>query len=151
MASHSVDGGEMVDRALWVSISELARIKGRSKQAVSKRVKRLVENRVLETKGGDGGKVLVNRDGYDHATGAEIDRALWVSLSELSRIIGTSKQAVSKRVKRLVESQLLQTMAGDGGEVLVDRVSYGRAIGENTDPAQICAGSSILGADGGRR
>jgi hypothetical protein len=61
---------------------------------------------------------------------------LWVSISELARIKGKSKQGVSKRVKRLVDSQLLETRPGDGGEILVNRVAYDRAIGEHTDPAQ---------------
>jgi DNA-binding Lrp family transcriptional regulator len=61
---------------------------------------------------------------------------LWVSISELARIKGKSKQGVSKRVKRLVDSQLIETRAGEGGEVLVNRVAYDRAIGEHTDPAQ---------------
>ncbi|MDP1866988.1 MAG: helix-turn-helix domain-containing protein [Bradyrhizobium sp.] len=68
---------------------------------------------------------------------AEVDgQGIWVSISELARIKGKSKQAVSKRVKRLVESKALETRPGDGGEILVNRVAYDRAIGAHTDPAQ---------------
>lgn len=72
----------------------------------------------------------------DAAAGA-VDPGLWVSISELARLKGKSKQAISKRVKRLVESQALETRSGEGGEVLVNRVAFDRAVGENTDPAQL--------------
>ena len=64
------------------------------------------------------------------------DASLWVSISGLAKLKGKSKQGVSKRVKRLIESGVLETRPGKGGEVLVNRVAYDRAIGEHTDPAQ---------------
>lgn len=83
------------------------------------------------------------------AAAAASDPALWVPISELARIKGKSKQAISKRVKRLVDSQMLETRAGEGGQVLVNRVAYDRAVGEMTDPAQALRnpGLEIEGAD----
>ncbi|KRR16876.1 hypothetical protein [Bradyrhizobium retamae] len=78
------------------------------------------------------------------AAAAASDPALWVSISELARIKGKSKQAVSKRVKRLVESRALETKAGEGGEVMVNRVAYDRAVGETTDPAQALRNPGLM-------
>lgn len=69
------------------------------------------------------------------AAPSEVSAALWVSISELARRKGKSKQAVSKRVKRLRDSGTI-TVREDGSEVLVNIVEYDRAIGETTDPAQ---------------
>ena len=54
---------------LWVTVSELANIKGVKKQAVSKRLKGLEERGLVSTKPGPRGSKLVNRAEYDHAIG----------------------------------------------------------------------------------
>ncbi len=74
-------------------------------------------------------------DGQPVDSAAPESADLWVSISELARIKGKSKQGVSKRVKRLVDSGMLQTTP-DGAEIKVNIVAYNRAIGEHTDPAQ---------------
>lgn len=60
---------------------------------------------------------------------------LWVTISRLAEIKGTSKQAVSKRVKRLRESGAIDVRV-EGPVTKVNLVQYDRAIGANTDPAQ---------------
>jgi DNA-binding IscR family transcriptional regulator len=58
-----------LDAGLWLSISEIARQKNKSRQAVAKRVDSLVEAGLLETKPGEGGTKLVNLAQYDRAVG----------------------------------------------------------------------------------
>lgn len=63
-----------VDGALWVSITELAAIKKKSKQGISKRVKRLQDSGAITVKE-DGQKILVNLVEYNRAIGEHTDPA----------------------------------------------------------------------------
>lgn len=58
-----------LDAGLWLSISDIARQKGKSRQAIAKRVDSLVEAGKLETKPGDAGTKLVNLAQFDRAVG----------------------------------------------------------------------------------
>lgn len=58
-----------LDGGLWLSISEIARMKDKSRQAIAKRVDALVEAGKLTTKPGDNGTKLVNLAQYDRAVG----------------------------------------------------------------------------------
>lgn len=60
---------------IWLPVSEIARQKGISKQAVSKRVARFCDQGLLETKTGDRGAVLVNLVEYDRIAGEVTDFA----------------------------------------------------------------------------
>jgi DNA-binding Lrp family transcriptional regulator len=62
--------------------------------------------------------------------------AAWVSISELARLKGLSKAAVSERVKGLVDKGQLATKPGKGKVVLVNLAAFDRAIGETTDLAR---------------
>lgn len=67
-----------------------------------------------------------------------VDAQLWVSLAEAGRrqTPPVSREAVRKRVERLVEAGRLTTKPGPRGAVLVNIVAYLRAVSEETDPAQ---------------
>ncbi len=54
---------------LWLSISDIARQKDKSRQAIAKRVDALVEAGKIETKPGPNGTKLVNLAQYDRAVG----------------------------------------------------------------------------------
>jgi DNA-binding IscR family transcriptional regulator len=54
---------------LWLSISEIARLKGKSRQAVAKRVAALVADGLLDTRPGENGTKLVNLAQFDRAVG----------------------------------------------------------------------------------
>jgi hypothetical protein len=63
------------DGALWVSISELASLKGVTKQSISERVARLETSRLLATRKGSANTKLVNLAEYDRAVGETTDLA----------------------------------------------------------------------------
>ena len=65
----SDEPGLDLDAGLWLSISEIARQKDISRQAVAKRVDQLVALGKLQTKPGDNGTKLVNLAQYDRAIG----------------------------------------------------------------------------------
>ncbi|KFC63989.1 MarR family protein [Bosea sp. LC85] len=62
--------------------------------------------------------------------------AAWVSVSDLARLKGLSKAAVSERVKGLVAKGQLSTKPGKGKVVLVNLAAFDRVIGETTDLAR---------------
>jgi hypothetical protein len=62
-----------LDGGLWLSISEIARIKEKSRQAIAKRVDALAEAGKLQTKPGEGGTKLVNLAQFDRAVGESGD------------------------------------------------------------------------------
>ncbi|MCK7615194.1 winged helix-turn-helix domain-containing protein [Roseibium sediminicola] len=64
-------------------------------------------------------------------TGADV----WVSIAELARLNGVSKQAVSKRVKRFEDAGQL-TVRKNGRERHVNAAVYARLVKDTTDPAQ---------------
>ena len=68
-------------------------------------------------------------------TGAdEVDAAgLWMTISDLARARGVSKQAASKRVERFEAQKLIETRIGPRGTKLVNVAQFDRAAGEATD------------------
>ncbi|MET3892794.1 putative coiled-coil protein SlyX [Bosea sp. OAE506] len=71
---------------------------------------------------------------------AEIDPntadAGWVSVSELARLKGLSKAAVSERVARFIKGGQLSTKPGKGKVKLVNLAAFDRVAGETTDLAK---------------
>jgi DNA-binding IscR family transcriptional regulator len=63
------DAHDLVEAGLWLSVSEIARQKDKSRQAIAKRVDSLVEAGLIETRAGPGGTKLVNLAQYDRAVG----------------------------------------------------------------------------------
>lgn len=74
----------------------------------------------------------------DAAVDAGVDPRVWVTVSEAARLQQPpiSKQAVSKRVAKLVAAGRLATRQGPRGSVLLNIVAFNRAVAEETDPAQ---------------
>jgi DNA-binding IscR family transcriptional regulator len=62
-----------LDAGLWLSISEVARLRGKSRQAVAKRVASLAAEGLLDTRPGEAGTKLVNLAQFDRAVGATGD------------------------------------------------------------------------------
>lgn len=71
---------------------------------------------------------------------------LWLPISEVARIKGVSKQAVAKRVDRLVEQGLISTRAGERGAKLVNVAEYDRAIGQTEDAVRALNGAGAASA-----
>jgi DNA-binding IscR family transcriptional regulator len=63
------DDDDLAEVGLWLSVSEIARQKDKSRQAIAKRVDSLVEAGLLETRPGPGGTKLVNLAQFDRAVG----------------------------------------------------------------------------------
>ena len=57
----------------------------------------------------------------------------WASISELARLRGVDKAAISRRVARLAAQGLLTTRTGKQGTKLVNIAEFDRAAGEATD------------------
>ena len=72
--------------------------------------------------------------------------ASWLSLTQIAALKHTSKQAVSKRVKRLSETGLLSTRQGPSGSLLVNLAEYDRVVGETTDFVRASKGTRAAGA-----
>lgn len=79
-----------------------------------------------------------------------VDASGWMSLSDLARVKNVSKQAISKRVSRLVDQKALTTREGERGALLVNLAEFDRAAGESTDliRAQNGRQATKLAADG---
>jgi len=73
--------GDLVEDGLWLSISDIARERGKSRQAIAKRVDSLVEAGLLDTRPGPGGTKLVNLAQFDRAVG-EVGDAFKESAAE---------------------------------------------------------------------
>lgn len=58
---------------------------------------------------------------------------LWMTISDLARAKGVSKQAISKRVDRFSAAGTLSTRKGARGAVMVNVAAYDRAAGEVGD------------------
>jgi hypothetical protein len=71
---------EELEGGLWLPIGEIARIKRRSKQAISKRVAVLAADGKLTTRKGEGGTKLVNLAAYNLAIGETGDPAKELAL-----------------------------------------------------------------------
>ncbi|SHN18343.1 winged helix-turn-helix domain-containing protein [Roseibium suaedae] len=59
----------------------------------------------------------------------------WVTIAELGRLHGVSKQAVSKRVRRLEADGKIQVRQ-EGQSRLVNAAQFARLVADTTDPAQ---------------
>lgn len=62
-----------------------------------------------------------------------VEAGLWLSISEIARERGKSRQAIAKRVDSLVEAGKLETRAGPSGTKLVSLAQFDRAVGETGD------------------
>ncbi|MFZ5715769.1 MAG: hypothetical protein ACOY3N_23325 [Bradyrhizobium sp.] len=60
---------DLVEAGLWLSVSEIAREKNKSRQAIAKRVDALVAEGKVETRPGPNGTKLVNLAQFDRAVG----------------------------------------------------------------------------------
>ncbi|MCX5513432.1 winged helix-turn-helix domain-containing protein [Kaistia algarum] len=72
-----------------------------------------------------------------------------VSVSELARIKGVSQPAISKRLKRFVESGLITTRTEDG-RTMVNLAAWDSVTQEATDPAKIVARETVARVRGRR-
>lgn len=63
----------------------------------------------------------------------DLDAGLWLSISEIARLKGKSRQAVAKRVAGLADDGLLDTRSGENGTKLVNLAQFDRAVGEVGD------------------
>nr|WP_316228583.1 winged helix-turn-helix domain-containing protein [Bradyrhizobium sp. SZCCHNR2023] len=70
------------------------------------------------------------------APALDLDAGLWLTISDIARRKGKSKQAISKRVKTLIEAGLLQTKPGDKNTTLVNLAQFDRAVGQVGDAAK---------------
>ena len=128
----------------WVSVSELARRKGISKQAVHKTVGRLVEQGLIQTKQGAGSSKLISFQAYEAAVGRTIDgiraengRASTPSTSQPSntpvdarltpsdKLVLSEQQArrtkiIADRQQILLETELKQLIRADEVSIAID-------------------------------
>jgi DNA-binding transcriptional ArsR family regulator len=70
---------------------------------------------------------------------------VWLSITEIARRKGVSKQALSKRVKSL-EADDKVTVRRRGQSVLVDLVEYDRAVGDFGDAGREAAAETVRAA-----
>lgn len=69
--------------------------------------------------------------------------AVLVTISDLAQRKGVSKQAISKRVARLVAENRLTVHDGSRGTRLVSLAEYDRVIGETADLARTAAAATV--------
>ncbi|WP_410052447.1 MarR family transcriptional regulator [Bradyrhizobium sp. SZCCHNRI3018] len=77
----------------------------------------------------------------------DLDAGLWLPISEIARQRGKSKQAISKRVKSLIEAGLLQTKPGEKNSTLVNLAQFDRAVGQVGDAAKEQAAATAKTAE----
>jgi len=65
-----------------------------------------------------------------------LESGLWLSVSDLARRKGVSKQSISERLAKLVAAGLVETKPGKGRARLVNVAQYDRAVGQIGDPAK---------------
>jgi DNA-binding IscR family transcriptional regulator len=63
----------------------------------------------------------------------ELADGLWLSISEIARLKGKSRQAIAKRVAPLVAHGLLDARLGKNGTKLINLAQFDRAVGEVGD------------------
>lgn len=73
-------------------------------------------------------------------------QGLWMTVSDLSRAKGVSKQAISKRIDRLEAQGLLESRQGPRNTKLVNVAQYDRAAGEATDAVRELNGTGAVRA-----
>lgn len=99
-----VDGARpetLVD--LWVPIAELARMKGVSKQAISKKVERYASQGLVETRPGERGAKLVSPAQYDRADGKAGDAIR--TLAQAPQAKGIDDPILAREQARRVQYQ----------------------------------------------
>lgn len=69
--------------------------------------------------------------------GPNMTDAGWVSISELARLKGLGKAAISERVAGYIAKGLLSTRPGKGKVKLVNLAAFDRVAGETTDLAKV--------------
>jgi biotin operon repressor len=62
-----------------------------------------------------------------------VEAGLWLSISDIARERGKSRQAIAKRVDSLVEAGKIETRPGPNGTKLVNLAQFDRAVGETGD------------------
>ncbi|WP_022722956.1 hypothetical protein [Rhodopseudomonas sp. B29] len=77
----------------------------------------------------------------------DLDAGLWLSISDIARQKGKSRQAIAKRVAGLVEAGLVDTKPGGDGTKLVNLAQFDRAIGDTGDAVKEGAAQSRAEAD----
>ena len=68
----------------------------------------------------------------------------WVTVSDLARMRGVNKSAISKRAARLETLGVLHPKAGRGREKLISVAEFDRAIGDTTDAVREANGRSAI-------
>jgi DNA-binding IscR family transcriptional regulator len=58
---------------------------------------------------------------------------LWLSISEIARLKGVSRQAIAKRIGSLTAHGLLDVQPGQNGSKLINLAQFDRAVGEVGD------------------
>lgn len=101
---------DLVEAGLWLSVSEIARQKDKSRQAIAKRVDSLVEAGLLETRPGPGGTKLVNLAQFDRAVG-EVGDAFKESAAETRAEAELEATAVASPALRDHQSRAAQYTA----------------------------------------
>ncbi|WP_316189422.1 winged helix-turn-helix domain-containing protein [Bradyrhizobium sp. SZCCHNS1054] len=81
------------------------------------------------------------------APSLDLDAGLWLTISEIARQKGKSKQAISKRVKSLIEAGVLQTRPGGKNTLLVNLAQFDRAVGQVGDAAKEQAAATVKAAE----
>lgn len=131
---------------LWLSISEIARQKDKSRQAIAKRVDALVEAGKLKTKPGEGGTKLVNLAQYDRAvgeTGDAVKEGAAVTRAEIETGAGASESPAlrdnqARAAKYSADLKFLD---------LEERLGRLVPVGEVEDAAQKCAEATVRVVD----
>jgi DNA-binding transcriptional MocR family regulator len=67
----------------------------------------------------------------------------WITVSELARMRGVDKAAMSRRVARLEAKGALETRPGPGGTKLVNGAQFLRAVQANADPVREANGAGL--------
>lgn len=83
-------------------------------------------------------------------TTGNVDGGLRLSVSELASLKGVTKQAISKRLTRMVEQQLIGTQRR-GREITVSLAEWDKVAGEITDPAKLIGAETSAQLRGGGR
>lgn len=126
---------------LWVSGSELAKLKGVTKQTVSEKIARLVEAGKLEVKPGKGKAKLVNVAAYDRAVGETTD---------LSRQQGAATKAASSGEGAQRDPTFTKHQADKAGyEAELKRLDLEERLGrlrsvEEIEAAAVACGEAVV-------
>ena len=78
----------------------------------------------------------------------KVDGVLWLSMAEIGRRRGKSREAIRKRVDRWVGDGVLSTRPGPRGATLVNIVAFDRLASDDTDPAQALRNGGDLDGEG---